>query len=128
MFGLKKKKPKSSVAERIEKEELTIAAGQSLLDIRKLEAQVNDFEHATRDHSNLVDLRSTWGKVILGILITTIISDFTLIVMVGSGIWKFENNAYFLNVIVTEHLVQIFGLVIIVLKSLFPDTTKTKKE
>lgn len=126
MFGRNKKKQKSSLTDRIEKGELTVEQAQGLLNMRQLEAQVNDSEHTTRDHSNLVDLRSTWGKVILGILIATIASDLGLIAMVGSGIWKFEDNTYFLNVVVTEHLVQIFGLVIIVLKSLFPDKPKIK--
>ena len=120
MFKRKKNQSKHSLTEKIEKGELSVEEAQSLLNIRQLEAEVNDSEHSTRDHSNLVDLRSTWGRVILGILIATIVSDMLLIGMVGTGTWKFENNTYFLNVVITEHLVQIFGLVIIVLKSLFP--------
>jgi hypothetical protein len=116
----KKKNTASKITDRIERGELSVSDGQALLNLRHLEAQVLDAEHSTRDHSNLVDLRNTWGKVILGILIITILSDFLLIIMVGTATWKFTDNTYFLNVVVTEHLVQIFGLVIIVLKSLFP--------
>ncbi len=119
MFG-RKKQQKHSLTERIEKGEVSVQEAQSVLNIRQLEAQVNDSEHTTRDHSNLVDLRNTWGKVILGILIITILSDLLLVGMVGSDVWTFKNNAYFLNVVITEHLIQIFGLVIIVLGSLFP--------
>jgi len=120
MFGRTKKDPKPSLAARIETNDLSIEDAQKLLNVRKLEAEVNDSEHTARDHSNLVDLRKAWGKVILGILLATIVSDFVLIYMVGNGLWKFENNSTFLNVIATEHLAQIFGLVLIVLKSLFP--------
>jgi hypothetical protein len=109
-----------TVAAKVENGEMTIADAQKLINIRKLEASVTDDEESTRDHTTLIDLRQTWGKVILGVLIATVVCDFFLIAMVGSGHWKFESNTYFLNVVITEHLVQIFGLVIIVLKSLFP--------
>lgn len=121
MFNRKPKKPKSSITDRIEKGELSIEDGQTLLNLRHMEAQVNDTEHAARDHSNLVDLRKTWGKVILAILIATILCDFMLVFMVGTDKWKFTNNTYFLNVVVTENLIQVFGLVLIVLRSLFPN-------
>lgn len=124
MFGRNKKTPEPSLTARIDLGELTIEDAQKLLNVRKLEAEVNDSEHSAQDHSNLVDLRKTWGRVILGILITTIISDFILVFMVGTGRWEFKGNSYFLNVVATEHLAQIFGLVLIVLKSLFPKAEK----
>lgn len=122
MFRLGKKKPKqtTSVSDRVSRGELSVEAGQKLLDVKKLEASVVDVEHEARDHGNLVELRKTWGRVILAILILTIVGDFILIGLVGSDVWKFTGNGWFLNVVATEHLVQIFGLVLIVLKSLFP--------
>ena len=124
MFGHKKKVPKSSLIALIQTGELSIIDAQALLNVRKMEAEVNDSENTTRDHSNLVDLRNTWGKVILGILLATIVSDFILVFMVGTARWKFEGNPAFLNVVATQHLAQIFGLVLIVLKSLFPKENK----
>jgi hypothetical protein len=124
MFG-KKSKAKDSIADKIERGDITIEKAQSLLNIRQLELLVNDTEHAARDHSNLTDLRQSWGKVILGVLLVTIAGDMFLIGMVGSNIWTFEGNTYFLNVVVTEHLVQILGLVLVVLKSLFPNNKDT---
>ena len=81
---------------------------------------MDDVENDAKDHGNLVDLRNTWGKVILAILILTILSDFFLVWMVGSGRWKFEGNSQFLIIVATEHLAQILGLVLVVLKALFP--------
>jgi hypothetical protein len=124
VFRRKKKQTANSVFDRVDAGELTVEQGQQLLDLKKIEHQVNDTEQSTRDHGNLVDLRDTWGKVILGILIVTILADFLLVSLVGSNTWSFEGNIYFLNVVITEHLVEIFGLVIIVLKSLFPADKK----
>jgi len=118
MFGHNKKTV--SVVDKVEKGDLSVEDAQKMLSVRHLEAQVIQTEQKARNQTSLVDLRNTWGRVILGILIATIVSDFFLIFMVGTGTWQFTNNTYFLNVVITEHLVQIFGLVIIVLKSLFP--------
>jgi hypothetical protein len=117
----KKRLQTSSLATRVENGELEVDAAQRSLSVRKLEAQVKKVEAEANGQVSLVDLRNTWGKVILGILIVTIIGDFVLVGLVGCGVWKFEGNSYFLNIVATEHLVQIFGLVIIVLKSLFPN-------
>lgn len=120
----KKKQPAISAAKKLESGEIDIKTAQNMLNVRHLEAQVVQVEETARDQTNLVDLRKSWGKVILGVLIATIVSDFILIGMVGTNTWTFTNNTYFLNVIVTEHLIQIFGLVLIVLKSLFPKGSK----
>jgi hypothetical protein len=121
MFRRKKKnQPPDSIAAKVVSGKMSVEHAQKLLSVRELETALSDKEHGARDHGNLVDLRKTWGRVILGILITTIVGDFILVGMVGSDTWQFTGNAWFLNVVATEHLVQIFGLVLIVLNSLFP--------
>jgi hypothetical protein len=120
MFKKKKKQTNSSVVDKVLKGEMSVEEAQKVLSVKELENGLLDQEHGVRDHSNLVDLRKWWGRVILGVLLTTIAGDFILVWMVGTGTWKFESNGGFLNVVATEHLVQIFGLVLIVLKSLFP--------
>lgn len=127
MFKRKKKQPNSAkLIEQFRKGEITYEQAAQQINLHKLVAEVDEVENKSKDQSNIVDLRYTWGKVILGILILTILCDFFLVWKVGSGAWKFEGNSYFLNVVVTEHLIQIFGLVLIVLKFLFPNGSKEK--
>ena len=122
MFKRKKKVTQTdNIASKVASGQMSVEKAQRVFSVKQLEAAVTDQEHGARDHGNLVDLRKTWGRVILGILIATILGDFILVAMVGSDTWNFTDNAWFLNVIATEHLVQIFGLVLIVLNSLFPN-------
>jgi hypothetical protein len=120
----KRNKSKKSPVDKFEDGEITIEQAQKLLDLKSLESSVLQTENFAKDSGNLVDLRKIWGRVILGILIVTIVGDMLLIGMVGSGVWTFETNTYFLNIVITEHLVQIFGLVLVVLKALFPTGNK----
>ncbi len=73
----------------------------------------------TKDLANLVNLRIVWGKLILGLLVATMGFNIVLVALVGVGVWKFTNNATFLNVVAGQNLAQVVGLVAIVLKSLF---------
>jgi len=120
-FGHKNKANSSKLLEKLENGEITYEEAVRRIDFHKLLAEVDDVENNAKDHSNIVDLRNKWGKVILVILILTILSDFFLIGMVGSGAWEFKDNSQFLTIIAAEHLAQIFGLVLIVLKALFPE-------
>ncbi len=120
MFKRKKVPPVDNISAKVSSGEMSIEDAQRLLSVKKLEATITDKEHEARDHGNLVNLRNVWGRVILGILLATVVGDFFLVAMVGTGLWKFADNAWFLNVVATEHLTQIFGLVLIVLRALFP--------
>lgn len=124
MFGQKKQPNSAKLIEQFKKGEVTYEEATQQVDIYKLAAELDDVENNAKDHGNIVDLRHIWGKVILVILMLTILSDFFLIGMVGSGFWKFENNSQFLNIVAAEHLAQIFGLVLIVLRALFPVNDK----
>ena len=124
MFGRKKKTSSSKLLEQLENGDITYPEAVQRVDFRRLVAQVDNVESDAKDHGNLVDLRNTWGKVILFVLILTILSDFFLVWMVGSGTWKFEGNSRFLTIVAAEHLAQILGLVLVVLKALFPKEGK----
>lgn len=120
MFGIKLQKtlPPNDFAHRY-KEGETIEQLQKEVNLKRAENELKKNTADAQDHQNIVDLRKIWGKLILIILIATIIFNMLLVIMVGLGIWKFEGNSTFLNVAVSENLVQVVGLVAIVLQSLF---------
>ncbi len=118
MFGRKKRqKPKDFIG--LLNSGLPVEEVQAQVNLHAAIVAVRDKEAETTDHENLVELRKTWGKLILGVLGITIVFNIFLVCMVGSGVWKFPDNSTFLSIVAGQNLAQVIGLVTIILRSLF---------
>lgn len=81
------------------------------------------------------ELRKNWSPYIMGILSVAILFQIVLVSLVGSGLWKFEDNKVFVNTVAAELFLQIAGLGLVAVKCLFPASatnetggTKPKRE
>ena len=72
------------------------------------------------DTESFVKLRTKWARTIGWTLVLTVLFQGYFIVAVGRGWLTYDSNQYFLNVVVTELLIQIVSLAFVIVKCLFP--------
>lgn len=85
------------------------------LDSRRTLAEIKGLE-------NYYELRNKWSVYIVRALVAILVLQFLLVVFVGFGWWKFENNSTFLALVTGQNFGEIIGLCVIVAKCLFPPT------
>ena len=90
---------------------------QSASEERALEEQYSDLK-AKQDryrHKNI------WSWLLLGCVVAVFAFQFTLIALIGCGIWDFKAYEWLLPALLLQNFGQIAGLAFIVVKSLFRD-------
>lgn len=94
----------------------------------KLEKGATYAEVLILELHSIIDQRTLWSKVLLGLVSLIIVCDMFIIFFTGFGALKFEGNAT-LPLFIGSNLAQIFVLSVIVVKFLFKaDIIKEKAQ
>ena len=65
--------------------------------------------------------KNAWSAGVFMLVSTMMVFQCVLLSMVGAGIWNFSDYQWLLPALLVQNLAQIFGLAVIVVKSLFAD-------
>lgn len=68
------------------------------------------------------ELRKKWSWILCGVLIPTLIFQFTLVVLVGLKKLSFTENKNLVEIVCSGNFLQVIGLVYIVVRFLFPSS------
>ena len=78
------------------------------------------------DRRQVLDLRSKWSECVRGWVEVSVLFGMMITIMLGFGIISYKDYPTFPGIVIVQILVQIIGLSLVIVKSLYPPKAEKK--